>query len=72
FSLSDFRIANVGSFYVKFLYFFRGHRLSALIMDHRAAEGLKHTKMLFIARPHGHRRYWPMVFVERCLGIAAP
>ena len=38
----------------------------------RAAEGLQHTKMLFIARPHGHRRYWPMVFVERCLGIAAP
>ena len=38
----------------------------------RAAEGLKHTKMLYIPRPHGHRRYWPMVFVERCLGIAAP
>ena len=38
----------------------------------RAAEGLLHTKMLYIARPHGHRRYWPMVFVERCLGIAAP
>ena len=38
----------------------------------RAAEGLQHTKMLYIARPHGHRRYWPMVFVERCLGIAAP
>ncbi|EFB76211.1 glycosyltransferase family 4 protein [Subdoligranulum variabile] len=38
----------------------------------RAAEGLQHTKMLYIARPHGHRRYWPMVFIERCLGIAAP
>ena len=38
----------------------------------RAAEGLQHTKMLYIARPHGHRRYWPMVFVERCLGIATP
>ena len=38
----------------------------------RAAEGLRHTRMLFIARPHGHRRYWPMAFVERCLGIAAP
>lgn len=38
----------------------------------RAAEGLQHTKMLYIAQPHGHRRYWPMVFVERCLGIAAP
>ena len=38
----------------------------------RAAEGLRHTRMLYIARPHGHRRYWPMVFVERCLGIAAP
>lgn len=38
----------------------------------RAAEGLQHTKMLYIARPHGHRRYWPMVFVGRCLGIAAP
>ena len=25
----------------------------------RAAEGLKHTKMLFIARPHGHRRRAP-------------
>ena len=38
----------------------------------RASEGLQHTKMLYIPRPHGHRRYWPMVFVERCLGIAAP
>lgn len=38
----------------------------------QAAEGLQHTKMLYIAQPHGHRRYWPMVFVERCLGIAAP
>mgnify|MGYP007028257160 FL=1 len=38
----------------------------------RAAEGLQHTKMLYVARPHGHRRYWPMVFLERCVGIAAP
>ena len=38
----------------------------------RAAEGLQHTKILYIARPHGHRRYWPLVFLERCLGIAAP
>ena len=34
----------------------------------RAAEGLRHTRMLFIARPHGHRRYWPMGFAERCTG----
>ena len=38
----------------------------------RAAEGLQHTKMLYVARPSGHRRYWPMVFLERCVGIAAP
>ncbi|MGN0984497.1 MAG: glycosyltransferase family 4 protein, partial [Gemmiger sp.] len=37
-----------------------------------AAEGLHHTKMLYVPRPHGHRRYWPMVFVERCFGVAAP
>ena len=37
-----------------------------------AAEALQHTKMLYVQRPHGHRRYWPMVFLERCLGIAAP
>lgn len=37
-----------------------------------AAEGLCHTKMLYVPRPHGHRRYWPMVFVERCFGVAAP
>lgn len=37
-----------------------------------AAEGLQHTKMLYVPRPHGHRRYWPMVFVERCFGVAAP
>ena len=28
--------------------------------------------MLYINRPGGHRRYWPMVFLERCAGIAAP
>ena len=38
----------------------------------RAAEGWQHTKMLYVPRPSGHRRYWPMVFVERCMGIAAP
>ena len=38
----------------------------------RAAEGWQHTKMLYINRPGGHRRYWPMVFLERCAGIAAP
>ncbi|MDD4850698.1 MAG: glycosyltransferase family 4 protein [Gemmiger sp.] len=37
-----------------------------------AAATLAHTKMLYVARPHGHRRYWPMVFVERCFGVAAP
>ena len=38
----------------------------------RAAEGWQHTKMLYVPRPSGHRRYWPMVFLERCVGIAAP
>ena len=38
----------------------------------RAAAGWRHTKMLYVPRPHGHRRYWPLVFIERCLGIAAP
>ena len=38
----------------------------------RAAAGWQRTKMLYVPRPHGHRRYWPMVFIERCLGIAAP
>ena len=37
-----------------------------------AAVDLKHTRMMYIARPRGHRRYWPMAFVERCFGIAAP
>lgn len=32
----------------------------------------KYTKMLYVTQPRGYRRYWPMVFVERCLGIAAP
>lgn len=36
------------------------------------AADLQNTKMLYVTRPRGHRRYWPMVFVERCLGIAAP
>ena len=38
----------------------------------RAAAGWQRTRMLYVPRPHGHRRYWPMVFIERCLGIAAP
>lgn len=37
-----------------------------------AAADLRHTKMMYIARPRGHRRYWPMVFIERCFGVAAP
>ena len=37
-----------------------------------ATAELRHTKMLYIPRPRGTRRYWPMVFIERCLGIAAP
>ena len=38
----------------------------------KQAEQLRHTKMLYVARPKGHRRYWPMVFLERCFGVAAP
>ena len=30
-----------------------------------AAADLQHTKMMYITRPRGHRRYWPMAFVER-------
>lgn len=37
-----------------------------------AAADLRYTKMMYIARPRGHRRYWPMVFIERCFGVAAP
>lgn len=37
-----------------------------------AAANFKHAKMLYITPPGGYRRYWPMVFVERCMGIAAP
>lgn len=37
-----------------------------------AVAGLTHTKMLYVARPSGTRRYWPLIFLERCLGIAAP
>lgn len=35
-------------------------------------ETYAHTKMMYVSRPNGHRRYWPLVFIERCLGIAAP
>ena len=37
-----------------------------------AAAEFKNTKMLYVTPPGGYRRYWPMVFVERCMGIAAP
>lgn len=37
-----------------------------------AATDLHHTKMMYIARPRGHRRYWPMVFIERCFGLRPP
>lgn len=36
------------------------------------AREYRHTKMLYVARPKGARRYWPLVFIERCFGIAAP
>ena len=38
----------------------------------KQAEQFRHTKMLYVARPKGHRRYLPMVFIERCFGVAAP
>ena len=47
----------------------------ASIPDPAAAEqakALRHTRMLYVARPRGARRYWPLVFIERCFGIAAP
>lgn len=37
-----------------------------------AAAELAHTRMLYVARPKGARRYAPMVLLERCLGVAAP
>ncbi len=37
-----------------------------------ATAGFRHTKMLYVTPPGGYRRYWPMVFIERCMGIAAP
>ena len=49
--------------------------LCASIPDPDAAAQAKeyrHTKMLYVARPKGARRYWPLVFIERCFGIAAP
>lgn len=49
--------------------------LCASIPDPAAAEqakALRHTRMLYVARPRGARRYWPLVFIERCFGIAAP
>ena len=49
--------------------------LCASIPDPEAAaqaQGLQHTKMLYVAKPRGVRRYYPMVFLERCFGVAAP
>lgn len=49
--------------------------LCASIPDPAAAEqakALRHTRMLYVARPRGARRYWPLVFIERCFGIIAP
>ena len=49
--------------------------LCASIPDPEAmaqARDFRHTKMLYVARPKGARRYWPLVFIERCFGIAAP
>ena len=49
--------------------------LCASIPDPAASEqakALRHTRMLYVARPRGARRYWPLVFIERCFGIAAP
>lgn len=49
--------------------------LCASIPDPAAAEqakALRHTRMLYVSRPRGARRYWPLVFIERCFGIAAP
>ena len=49
--------------------------LCASIPDPAAAEqakALRHTRMLYVARPRGARRYWPLAFIERCFGIAAP
>ena len=49
--------------------------LCASIPDPAAAEqakALRHTRMLYVARPRGARCYWPLVFIERCFGIAAP
>ena len=36
------------------------------------AQAYRHAKILYVPRPHGHRRYWHMVCVERCCGIDAP
>lgn len=49
--------------------------LCASIPDPQAeelAQDFRHTKMLYVAKPRGVRRYWPLVFLERCLGVAAP
>lgn len=49
--------------------------LCASIPDPQAAaqaQEYRHTKMLYVPKPRGVRRYWPMVFLERCFGVAAP
>ena len=43
--------------------------LCASIPDPEAAaqaQGLQHTKMLYVAKPRGEHRYCTMVFLERC------
>lgn len=36
------------------------------------AQALRHTKMLYVPRPNGNKRYLPMVLLERMMGVAAP
>ena len=38
----------------------------------RAAEGWQHTKMLYVPRPSGHRRYWPMVLSSAAWALRPP
>lgn len=38
----------------------------------RLAQEFRHSKMLYVSLPRGRRRYWPLMFIERCFGIAAP
>lgn len=36
------------------------------------AAGFRHTQMLYLATPRGHRRYWPLALWQRCRGAIAP